>query len=114
MTPAQKWIRGLVLLVSLCLVSAEAAAAPPGNFTVSGSAYCDTTGGTSTGAVQLNWGASSTATSYDIIRDGSVIFTGVTQLSFQNNGTNLAGQTHSYVIRAHNSSTTTTDTPAIR
>lgn len=28
MTPAQKWIRGLVLLVSLCLVSAEAAAAP--------------------------------------------------------------------------------------
>lgn len=114
MTPAQKWIRGLALLVSLCLASTEAAAAPPGNFTVTGSAYCDTTNGTSTGAVHLSWGASSTATSYDIIRDGSVRATvGATQFSFDNNGSNLAGGTYSYVIRAHNSSTTTTDTPAI-
>ncbi len=91
-----------------------AVTAPPGSFTVTATPYCDTTGGTSTGAVRLDWGQSSTATSYDAYRDGVIISgngTGMssTQFTFNNNATNLAGQTHTYFIRAHNTSTSTTD-----
>jgi hypothetical protein len=87
----------------------QAASTSPGNFTVTGTPYCETSHGTPTGAVLLEWGQSSTATSYDIIRDGATIATGVTELGARNTSSDLTGQTHSYVVRAHNSSTTTTD-----
>jgi len=59
----------------------------------------------------LNWIGN--GTSYDVYRDGTLLSSGITQSSFKNNGTNLAGQTHNYFIRARNSSTTTTDASTI-
>jgi hypothetical protein len=93
----------------LSLTVVQPTSTSPGNFTVTGTPYCETTHGTPTGAVLLEWGQSSTATNYDIIRDGATIATGVTDLGARNTSSDLTGQSHSYVIRAHNSSTTTTD-----
>lgn len=93
----------------LSISVAESASASPGNFTVKGTPYCETSHGSPTGAVLLEWGQSSTATSYDIVRDGTTVATGITELGARNTSTDLTGQTHSYVIRAHNSSATTTD-----
>ena len=81
----------------------------PGPFTLNGLAYCDTSEGSSTGAVSLSWTNSSGVTSYRVYRDGSPIFTDLapSQTTFLNNNIDYAGQTHSYFVRATNSAGTT-------
>jgi|CXWL01.1.fsa_nt_gi pimeloyl-ACP methyl ester carboxylesterase len=102
-----------VLQNGVCVTPPVTTPTPPGIFTsFIGSAYCDTQPPSNTGAVQLNW-ASSGATSYEVFRDGIRLAGGITQASFKNNLIDLAGQTHSYFIRAHNSTTIATDSNTV-
>jgi len=56
--------------------------------------------------VNLTWGASSNATSYDVYRNGSLYSAGVTQLSFLNSANLTGGQSYSYYVIAKNSAST--------
>lgn len=80
---------------------------PPGPFTLSHQApVCDT--GSPVGpAVQLNWTASSGASTYDVYRNGSLVKSGVTGLGFYNTLGLAAGQSYSYFIQARNGVGTT-------
>ncbi|HWW59748.1 MAG TPA: hypothetical protein VN181_00135, partial [Thermoanaerobaculia bacterium] len=82
-----------------------AAHALPGAFSLTGNAYCNTSPPTAP-AVKLTWGASSTATSYTVYRNGAFYAGpyGSTQLTFDNTANVAAGQTYTYFIRAANSS----------
>ena len=87
-------------------ISVTMPAAPasiPGSFTLSNNApYWNSTAP----AVNLTWTASSSATSYDVYRNGSLYSSGVTQGSFLNSSNLSAGQTYSYYVIAHNSAGT--------
>ena len=73
----------------------------PEAFTLSQpTAFCDTSPPPDTPAVQLNWTASSGATTYDVYRNGSPYLAGVAGTSFQNEINVVAGQAYSYFIRA--------------
>jgi hypothetical protein len=74
----------------------------PGAFTLSN----ETPTNLSTGpAVRLNWGESSGATSYTVLRDGQIYFPGLagTSRTFNNTANLTAGRTYTYQIRAFNS-----------
>lgn len=77
---------------------------PPGPFTLSHQApVCDT----GSPAIQLNWTASSGASTYDVYRNGSLVKSGVTGLGFYNILGLAAGQSYSYFIQARNGVGTT-------
>jgi hypothetical protein len=83
----------------------NAPASQPGSFTLSNDTpvYDTSIPGPK---VNLNWGASSNATSYDVYRNGSIYSSGITQLSFLNSANLTAGQSYSYYIIAKNSAGT--------
>jgi RHS repeat-associated protein len=82
-------------------------ATAPGSFTLSNNApICDTNPPLGP-AVRLNWTQSSGATSYDLYRNGSLYFSGVTGTTFYNNANLTAGQTYTYVARAISASGST-------
>ena len=84
----------------------------PGAFTLSNQApVCDQTPPVGP-AVQLNWTASSGATSYQVYRNGSAVGAPTTGTSFYNNLGLVAGQVYTYFIRA-SSASWTTDSNAI-
>ncbi|MBP6001809.1 MAG: VCBS repeat-containing protein [Pyrinomonadaceae bacterium] len=81
----------------------------PGSFTLTLTPECS---GTSS-RVRLNWTASAGATSYDVYRNGSLYFSGITGTQFINSGNITVGTTYSYFVRARNSiGTADTDTHA--
>ena len=81
---------------------------PPGNFTLSGNPYCNTTAPAGP-AVLLSWSSSSSVTNYQVYRNGSPLGSalGSSQQSFDNNANVVAGQTYSYFVRASNSNGST-------
>ncbi len=82
-------------------VPANVCGSPPGNFTVSGNAYCNTS--TPVGpAVLLSWTASAGAASYTVFRNGTSLSSGINGTTFDNNANVVAGQTYSYFVRATN------------
>ena len=80
-------------------------ALPPGSFTVSSVARCDTTSPVAP-AIKLTWAASSGATSYDVYRNG-VLYTTITGTTYDNTANVVAGQTYSYYVVAKNANGTT-------
>ena len=63
--------------------------------------------------IRLNWTASSGAASYDVYRNGSLYFSGITGTQFINSGNITVGATYSYFVRARNPvGTADTDTLA--
>jgi len=74
----------------------------PGPFTLSNNVPVWDTSGTPAPAVQLQWTASSGATSYDLYRNGSLYAAGLTGTSFYNNDGLTAGQTYAYYLVARN------------
>ena len=102
-------LRILAVLCGLLVFSvlwASPAQAAPGSFSLSGSAYCNTSPPVAP-AVQLSWSAASGATSYTLYRNGSVYASGITQRSYDNNANVTAGQSYTYFVRAINSSGST-------
>jgi uncharacterized protein (TIGR03437 family) len=79
----------------------------PGNLTLSNQTpVCDQTLPAGP-AVQLNWTASSGATSYQVYRNGSPIGSSTTGTAFYNNVGLTAGSTYSYFVGASNANGTT-------
>ena len=74
---------------------------PPGSFTVSGNAYCNTTPPVAP-AVSLTWSASTGATSYQIYRNGSVHVANTDNTANEDKLDVIAGQIYTYFIRARN------------
>ncbi len=83
----------------------------PGPFTLSGTAYCNTSFPEAP-AVDLNWSSSARATSYDVYRNGSLYASGISGTSFDNNANVVGGQSYTYFVRARNSDGST-DSSAI-
>jgi len=82
---------------------------PPGSFTLSASAYCNTDPPGATPAVMLNWSAASGVTSYQLYRNGSS-YSGTlssSEASFDNNANVAAGQNYAYYVRATNTNGST-------
>lgn len=75
--------------------------APPTAPTLSGSGVCDSSTTPKRPLVNLNWTASTGATSYDVLRNNSVIQT-TTSTAFSDSGV-TAGNSYNYVVRANNS-----------
>ena len=75
---------------------------PPGNFTLTGSAQCSGTAS----QIQLSWGASTGAATYNVLRNGNDLSTGLTSLQYADNNV-IAGTNYSYYIQAKNSSGST-------
>lgn len=74
----------------------------PGSFTLwNDTPYCDTQAPAGP-AVRLNWTTSSSASSYEVFRDGVSVLSGITGNTFLNNLGLNAGQTYSYFVRASN------------
>ena len=94
------------LVAPIVSTTLTASASPPGAFTLSGTAYCNTSPPPAP-AVQLSWTASSGATSYDLYRNGSLYTSGLTGTSFDNNANVAAGQTYTYYVAARNATGTT-------
>ena len=86
---------------------AVVAGSPPPAFTLTNLAPVCDLNPPAAPAVQLNWTASSGATSYDLYRNGAAYSTGLTGTAFYNNANVVAGQTYSYFVRARNASGTT-------
>lgn len=63
--------------------------------------------------IKLTWTASANATSYDIYRNGTLYTSGVTGLQFVNTLV-IAGTTYSYVVKAKNTSGTTSNSNGTR
>ena len=97
---------GGFLLSTSCLVicfNSLLLAQAPGAFTLSNEApVCDA----GSPAVRLNWTASSGASSYDVYRNGSLYYSGLTGTTFYNSANLTPGQTYTYFIRARNSAGT--------
>lgn len=75
---------------------------------VTGSVVCS---GTSA-KVHLAWSGATNATSYSVLRDGNVIASGITAVTYDDaNVTN--GQTHSYVIRSVNAAGSADSSPPV-
>jgi len=72
----------------------------PGSFTLTNLAPVCNVGSP---AVQLNWTASTGVATYDVYRNGSLYFSGLTGTSFNNTAGLTAGQSYTYFIRARNS-----------
>jgi len=69
----------------------------PGSFTLTLTPQCNGT----TSQIILNWTTSTGATSYDIYRDGSLYYSGLTGTTFTNTGSNVvSGTTYQYYIKA--------------
>lgn len=85
----------------------KVATASPGGFTLSHDPPVWDTRPPAGPAVQLRWGASSNATSYEVYRNGSKIYPAsgtFSGLSFRNETNLTGGQTYSYHIIARNAS----------
>ena len=88
-TRSGKFLR--LLLVGFFLsFTVKPAFAAPGSFSLTGSAYCNTTPPVAP-AVKLTWSASSGASSYDIYRNGALYASNVTGTAFDNNANVTAG-----------------------
>jgi hypothetical protein len=89
--------------------------APPGPFSLTATPECS--GGSP--QVRLNWTASSGATSYDVYRNGSLYYSGLTGTQFLNTAV-TAGTTYTYYVKARNaygstdSNTVTVTAPSCR
>ncbi|HVT57848.1 MAG TPA: carboxypeptidase regulatory-like domain-containing protein [Thermoanaerobaculia bacterium] len=92
----------------------------PGTFTVTGSAFCETTAQQPGPAIRLNWSSSTGADTYVVYRNGAA-YSGTlssSQLSFDNNTSVGAGLSYTYFVRATNahgstdSNTTTVTVPS--
>lgn len=77
-------------------------AAIPGSFTLSLTPECSGT----TSQIRLNWTSSSNTTSYDVYRNGSLYYSGVTGTQFINTSV-TAGTSYSYYVQAKNSNGST-------
>jgi hypothetical protein len=86
-------------------VSSTVCGTPPGSFTLSGTAYCNTSPPTAP-AVQLTWTTASGATSYDVYRNGTLYFSGNPFTHFDNNINVAAGQSYTYYVVARNATGT--------
>ncbi|HVG24850.1 MAG TPA: CARDB domain-containing protein, partial [Thermoanaerobaculia bacterium] len=75
---------------------------PPGAFNSSVSVFCSS----NAPAVRVTWSLSSGATSYSVVRNGTVVASGVTGTSYDDTAVS-DGATYSYVVRATNNSGTT-------
>jgi fibronectin type 3 domain-containing protein len=80
-------------------IPSDVCQAPPGSFTLDGSASCDTTGPRAN--VNLSWTAAASATGYQIFRNNSPL-TSTTGTSYTDTTAN-PGQTYNYKVTATNS-----------
>ncbi|WP_295101906.1 PA14 domain-containing protein [uncultured Candidatus Kuenenia sp.] len=72
----------------------------PGSITdLTATAECDGT----TSQIRLNWSAASNATSYDVYRNGSLYYSGVSVTQFINSSNITTGTSYSYHVQAKNS-----------
>jgi hypothetical protein len=78
-------------------VTAPSCGASPGPFSLTATPECS--GGSP--QVRLNWTASSGATSYDVYRNGSLYYSGLTGTQFLNTAV-TAGTTYTYYVKARN------------
>ncbi len=72
---------------------------PPGSFSLTGTASCNGTAS----QITLNWTTSSGATSYDVYRNSTLYYSGVTGTQFINNSDIAPGSNYTYFIQAKNS-----------
>jgi hypothetical protein len=79
---------------------------PSAPSSVTGTLVCNGT----TPKVHLAWSGATNATSFSIVRDGSVIASGVTGFTYDDTGV-ANGQTHDYVVRSVNASGSADSTP---
>jgi hypothetical protein len=97
------------------IVNQAGVGAPPGPFSLTATPECS--GGSP--QVRLNWTASSGATSYDVYRNGSLYYSGLTGTQFLNTLV-TAGTTYTYYVKARNaygstdSNTVTVTAPSCR
>ncbi len=72
----------------------------PGSITdLAATVECDGT----TSQIRLNWSAASNATSYDVYRNSSLYYSGVSGTQFINSSNITSGTTYSYYVQAKNS-----------
>jgi fibronectin type 3 domain-containing protein len=76
---------------------------PPGSFTASTALFCSSTNNET--GVRVTWTASSGAASYAVLRNGTMIASGLTGTSYDDNAVN-DGSAYSYTVEATNSAGT--------
>lgn len=89
-------------------VGVPATICAPGPFSVTESVYCNS----SKSAVRLNWTASANALSYTVLRDGTILASGVTSSGY-NDTSVVVGSTYSYQVIAINNSGSMPSPPAM-
>ena len=79
-------------------ITVSSSGTPPGSFTLTLTPECSGT----TSQIRLNWTPSSGVSTYDVYRNGSLFYSGLTGTQFINT-TVTAGTSYSYYVQANNS-----------